>query len=824
MNFRNITRATLVVAGLALALFAGGCGKKPGTIRIIPNERPRVTLTAAPVNQADTAYYAYKISWSGYDPDGRIAYYQYAIDPKGGATPETTWIRTTKNEETIFFRASVPDTNSGPTYQANEPHTFVIKAFDDDNEQSPHQSRSFFAYTMAPIVNIVNPTPSHLGAKQVTPSVRISWDGKDEDGVFTQKPVKYKYRLLGPGDAEYPSGLAVLDPLAARRFFAAKNFAGWDSTSAETTFAQFTNLTPSSGGGSYLFIVVGFDEAGAYSADWSLDNNMLEMTVGYAGTLGPRIGMFNEFFNYLYPSGGYAPNDELAWVRIEVPAAIPITVNWFAIAPEGATIEWYRWRLDGDVDDETPRTNESTDWYHWSQKSVGTTQCRIGPFPGGASGGSGVSHKLYIEAMDNTGIKSIGILEMTPVAPTFNSELLIVDDTRLELDYNFTNGTRKNYTTDWPAAAELDTFLYAVGGTNWRRTVTGRSGITPPGMFSGYSFDTLGTRQGYEIATAGVPLTRLGRYRHIIWLVDRSASNKRESTTDIVNGMSTMRFMNTPGRASTLASYIYAGGKVWLAGGAGAYTSLIEFNATGARANDNLYGIGNTVFSSSVGELAGGRLMFDYAKWQSEMVASVLVTNVVKSSRAIGGWTNPGRDYVGTITAPDYSALPSSLRRRSASTPSDSLPPTRTNGQGNTFYLTGSIPAEYLTQSNPIIEDRDPDPLSTVEFSALDTLYELQGGSLATNITGYKPATMTYYHGTASPEFIFTGFSLWDWTKADCISLIDFVMQRIWGINRRAGAPDRMGSPTAISRQGVAPALAGQKSNTARLPVGRTRE
>jgi hypothetical protein len=824
MNFRNLTRATLVVAGLALALFAGSCGKKPGTIRIIPNERPRITLTAAPVNQADTAYYAYKLSWSGYDPDGRISYYQYAIDPKGGATPETTWIRTTKNEETIFFRASIPDTNSGPTYQANEPHTFVIKAFDDDNEQSPHQSRSFFAYTMAPIVNIVNPRPSHLGARQVTPSVRISWEGKDEDGVFTQKPVKYKYRLLGPGDAEYPSGLAILDPLSARRFFAATNFAGWDSTSAETTFAQFTNLTPSSGGGSYLFIVVGFDEAGSYSADWSLDNNMLEMTVGYAGTLGPRIGMFNEFFNYLYPSGGYAPNDELAWVKIEIPALIPVTVNWFAVPPDGAAIEWYRWKLDGDVTDETPRTNESTDWYHWSQQSVGTTQCRIGPFPGGAGGGPGVSHKLYIEAMDNTGIKSMGILEMTPVAPTFNRELLIVDDTRLEQDFNFANGTRKNYTTDWPAAAELDTFFYAVGGTTWRRTVTGRSGITPPGVFSGYEFDTVGTRQGYEIATSGVPLSYLGRYRHVLWLVDRSASTKLGSTTDIVNGMSTMRYMNSPGRASTLASYIYAGGKVWLAGGAAAYTSLIEFNASGSRANDNIYGLGNTVFSSSVGELSGGRLMFDYAKWQSEMVASVLVTSIVKSPRAIGGWTNPGRDYVGTLTAPDYSALPPTLRRRSELTPSDSLPPTRTTGQRNMFYLTGSMSLEFLTQSNPIIEDRDPDPLSTVEFAALDTLYELQGGPLATNITGYKPATMTYYHGTISPEFVFSGFSLWDWTKADCISLVDFVLQRIWGMNRRAGAPDRMASPSTLSRQGAAPALAGQKSNTARLPVGRTRE
>lgn len=823
MNFRHLTRATLVVASLALALFAGACGKKPGVLRLIPNERPRVTLTAAPVNEADTAYYAYKLNWSGYDPDGRVAFYQYAIDPKGGAAPETTWIRTTKNEETIFFRASVPDTNSGPAYRANEPHTFVIRAVDNDNAQSPPQARSFFAFTMAPVVNVINPRPSHLGAKLVTPSVRISWDGSDEDGVFSQKPVKYKYRLLTPGDAEYAPANAIVDPLAARRYFAGTNFAGWDSTSAETTFAQFTNLTPSSTNGSYLFIVVGFDEAGAYSADWSLDNNMLEMTVGYAGTLGPRIALFNEFFNYQYPSGGYAPNDERAWVKLEVPADLPLTINWFASPPEGAEIEWYRWKLDGNVTDETPRTNESSDWYHWSQKSPGTKQCTIGPFPAAPNLPVGSSHLFYVEAMDNTGIKSIGTVQLSPQRPTFAQDLLVVDDTRLELDYNFANGTRKNYSTEWPAAAELDTFLYAVGNTPWRRTVAGRSGITPPGMFSGYSFDTIGTRQGYELASAAVPLSLLGKYKHVIWMVDRSASAKLGSTTDIVNGISTMRYMNTPGRASTLASYLYAGGKVWLAGGAVAYTSLLEFNATGPRSNDNIYGLGNTIFSSSVGELAGGRMMFDYAKWQSELVATVLVTNTNRSSRAIGGWTNPGRNYIGTITAPDYSVLPPTLRRRALAL-GDTLPPTRTNGQGSTFWLTGSLTAEYLSQPNSIIEDRDPDPLNTVEFSALDTLYELQGGSLATNITGYRPATMTYYHGTVSPEVVFSGFSLWDWTKADCISLIDFVLQRIWGMNRRGDAPDRLANPASSSRSGVAPAVAGKKSNTARLPVGRTRE
>ena len=824
MNFKILFRAAIAAAAVVVAFAAAGCGDKPGVMRIIPNERPRVVLTSAPVSEADTAYYAYKIGWSAYDPDGRIDYYLYAIDPRGGAAPETTWIRTTKNEETIFFRASVPDTNSGPSYQSNEPHTFVIKAIDDAGAQSPHVSRSFFAYTVAPVVNIVNPRPTHLGDKPVTPSVRISWEGFDDDGVFTQKPLKYKYRLLSPGDAEFPAAEAKRDPLRARRYFASTNFAGWDSTSAETTFAQFTNLTPSAGSGTYIFIVVGFDEAGSYSADWTLDNNMLSLNVGYAGTLGPRIGMFNAFFNYQYPSGGYAPNDELAWVKLEIPAGIPITVNWFASPPEGAAIEWYRWKLDGDVSDETPRTNENTDWYHWSQQSVGTTQCTIGPFPGGPTGGPGPSHKLYIEAMDNTGIKSIGTLEMTPVLPTFENNLLIVDDTRLELELNTTptSGIRRNYTTDWPAAAELDTFLYAKGGFTWRRVATGRAGISTPGLFAGYAFDTLGTRQGYELANQGVPLSVIGKYRHIIWMTDKSASTKIGDPTDIANAMSTMRWMNTPGRSSTLASYLYSGGKVWLLGGAAAYTSQHAYNATGSRQNDNIYGLGNTVFSNSAGELVGGRMMFDYARWQSEMVTAVIVTSVRKSTRAVGGWSHPGINYVGTLNAPDYSALPPTLRRRALAL-GDTLPPTRTTGQSSSYYSSGSLAAEYLTQPNAILEDADPDPILVNEISVLDTLYEFQGGQLATNITLQKPASMTYYHGIAGQPFVFSGFSLWDWTKNDCIGLVDFVLQRIWGMDRQN--IDRLAPPARSGRTGTQPSITTvQRPANTRLPLGRTRE
>ena len=68
----------------------------------------------------------------------------------------------------------------------------------------------------------------------------------------------------------------------------------------------------------------------------------------------------------------------------------------------------------------------------------------------------------------------------------------------------------------WPTAAELDTFLFARGGVPWRSYPAGT--LSPPGIFSGYEFDTIGTR---GISADGVvPLSLLGQYRHIVWYTD----------------------------------------------------------------------------------------------------------------------------------------------------------------------------------------------------------------------------------------------------------------------------------------------------------------
>ena len=64
------------------------------------------------------------------------------------------------------------------------------------------------------------------------------------------------------------------------------------------------------------------------------------------------------------------------------------------------------------MSDETPRIDEETDLEHWSQKSLDATAATLGPFA------PGEVHRLYIEASDDIGLISLGIIRIE-VGPAF---------------------------------------------------------------------------------------------------------------------------------------------------------------------------------------------------------------------------------------------------------------------------------------------------------------------------------------------------------------------------------------------------------------------
>ena len=834
----NSLRNALAVAALILlgALAVTGCGKKAGG-QLIPNLPPQVELTNAPVSadHSNPYFYAYRINWSGEDPDGRIDHYEYAIDPPRVVTFDTTkcsngdtcWVSTKKNEEILFFRASQPDSIHGtvpPT--ASDFHVFVIKAVDDKGAASPRKFRAFFSFTIAPTVQILNPIPSKLLFAQVTPSVRVDWTGQDPDGQFSQKPVKYKFKMLDLTDPD--NQVFRAEPDSLRRREAATNFAGWDSTTADTQFVQFTNLTP---GKSYMFVLIGFDEAGAYNPVWDLNSNMLQLSAGFASSNGPHIHIFNQFIDFTYDAGGYS-TDPLREIPIEVPSHRSIQVNWEAFPSPGSRIQYFRWMVDGNINDNTPRTDEVNDYVHWSQPSpTMPNSTTLRPFEDGV-------HRFYLECADNNGQKSLGILKMTAVTPSFDRALLIIDDTRLEVD-KFTTACPANYTKPWPARAEFDTFMFARGNVNWRCTKNPTTGVlSPPGLFAGYAFDTLGTRLGLENPSNGVLLSRIGKYQNLIWLVDDQGAQLTEANDQLLFPVTALYSMSAPSKASTLAAYTQLGGRVWLAGGGAAYASLRHFDRPANNRGQT------TVFSSAVqfGELVPSRIMYDGAHWQSSIGVTKSGINTFRYDYTVQvrhgdgtdhdttyivnpGWSHFDRYSGTTLTSPQYSKLPPEMRWKTDVT--DPIPPTRLSSAGSLFYIT-SYPCEYLLEGNSILEDTNPDPEIDHEQVVLDTLMQSVGGVLLTTPRPNqlpRAPSMTYYHGSQAHQFIFSGFSLWSYARQDCMGLVDFVLQDIWGLPRqnidRGSIAPSIKSPGSSPARIVTPA---QRTVSARVPSGTTRE
>lgn len=728
-----LARARLLhcVKPLVLACILVGCSTGPrGTF--LPNQRPTVELTQFPASSTHRFFYSYELEWSGADPDGFVDYYMYVVDAPSAPGSDTAWVRTSERRVTVSLRSDEPDP-TGATGTAIGFHTFALKGVDNQGASSPVVRRAFYTSTVAPSVQIVVPRPAGLVTVPLAPSVRIAWQGDDPDGVDTDMPVKYKYVLLTPSSAFSPS-VAIDDPDSLRRYFA-PTFTGWDSTDAETREARFTNLTP---GATYVFAVVAFDEAGAYSPIFGLDTNMLRFRVGVSASLGPKLTLFNDYFNFTYASGGYTLDP-----RAEIPyEALPgdrVNLSWFATPNPGSSIQSYRWRLDGDVFDETPREDEQTDVSHWSTPSLLSQTATVGPFPGGEV------HRFYVEVTDNVGLRSLGIvrLEVAGGAGTFSKDLLIVKDTRFAPDNAAPGGCVQSPTGSWPTAAELDTFLFARGNKPWRCYPAGT--MSTPGVFSGYAFDTLSTGPG------PVSFSVLGQYRHVIWLTDARAALQTGGSRG-PQGITALRFMSQLGQRNLLTAYVERGGKLWLAGAGAGYASTINYP-----------GVSPPDFSAAAGELVPGRFMYDIVHWRSEFSARTgQPLRIQKSPRAVGAW----------IGAPDYSMLPDRLELKSPST--DPFPPNRV-GQSPTLFYKTVLDFEYLSRPNSIVEGMAPDTAA-----AMDTLFTVISLAIPA-----ENAVMTHYRGTEVAPVTFSGFDVWNYRRTQCGALADFVLMNVWGLMKQ---------------------------------------
>jgi hypothetical protein len=374
-----------------------------------------------------------------------------------------------------------------------------------------------------------------------------------------------------------------------------------------------------------------------------------------------------------------------------------------------------------------------------------------------------------IEAEDINGLKALGQVEFRTVQSSLDRPLLVVHDTRYAIDeialrtdcYSQANRPK----TNWPTAAELDTFLYAVGDKPWKCYPPAGAVMSTPGVFHGYDFDTIGTNTGGR--DLSVKLSQLGRYRHVIWLVDPVGALNGPNGQDLTDIMTSMRYMNDFGKSNTLAAYVRQGGLAWLVGNA-ATASMNAFDNT---TNNNVLPIPRTrTFSAApeLHELMPGRFVYNQAHWRSEFKQYTVYNGRIR--RYLGRFeSSPGR----------YAALPEQIEMKSSAT--DPFPPNRAIN-ATQFYQT-QFGAEFLTAPNEILEDVDPGPRERFE-STLDTLYKVTAASLQpdTGRAGVQSVVMTRYHGLENAQFLITGFPIWNFRRSHCQALVDFVLSQLWDV------------------------------------------
>jgi hypothetical protein len=741
---RRAASAAAALALLSVTIWLAACSNvaplDPG-----PNQRPTLEVTQAPVSASQPFFYAYELRWAGYDVDGRIDHFRYVIDPPTQSASETVWVSTTENRKAFQFRSDSLDSSTDQTAQGY--HTIVLEAVDDRGAASAPVSRSFTSFTIAPTVQIVQPVPNHFFHPTFGPSFRLGWQGLDPDGRTTNKPVQYKFKLFSDASADFDFVHVLTDPDSLRRRYA-PHFSEWDSVGGDTTAVSFTNLIPKH---QYVAAVVAIDEVGAYSPIMSLDVNMLYFNVDFAGLLGPKLTVFNDSFFYTASTGGGFPLDPAAYIHTEAPAGFPIQFNWSASGDNGTFVTGYRWMLDGNAGDDTPRSDEATDLKHWSQYSPLVQSVHLPAInPSGAS----ETHFFYVEAQDNNKQVSIAVVQFIVVRALFDRDLLVVDDTRLLPDKKL--GTCVQQPTGvWPTAAELDTFFFARGGRPWKCYPAG-SPPSPIGIFSGYTYDTLGTR---FLPQGTLTLQQLSHYRHLIWYTDHNASLNINEPFIPLDPMSELRWLSTPGRSNPIGTWVAQGGQVWMFGGGVASSLQRNWEKSGSAAD---------VFSNADGELVPGRFMYDVFGWRSEITA-----------RSFAQATKPPTPIGHGAGSPDYSALPDYLFEKTVETDDIAVySPNHAGGPSN-FYQISQL-GEGLTKPNEVLEDQDPDPDVVHMGAVLDTIYESVGGQL-----GSDRPVMTLIHGASGQRHVFSGFQLWYWQRGEQIAILDWVLQTVWGLSRK---------------------------------------
>jgi hypothetical protein len=516
-------RVPLGLAAIALvAALCAGCSKEP-TFPSDESTLPQTQLTFAPM-EMDTALVRVHLYWNGFDSDGQVVRFRYAVDTDT-MRPPGLWNATTAKDTLLVFPVD-------PVSEVGF-HSFQVAAEDNDGRIDPTPAtRMFSTRTLPPTSRIVSGPAAHNPV--VPPTFTFNWSGIDPDGSTTGGRAavdSFQYLLLRPGMAanigahdplppwnqnEYLTMIraALGDGLPASSDGVTRRFDGWKWVGVRGLRHRFENLAP----GEYVFAERAVDIAGAREKDLAFVRNIHHFTVGNRA-VGPLLVVRSSLSNL--PLNGVGPIAIIGGF-LQVFEGETVSFSWTASAESyGGEIAGYTYALDD------PGAFPPLD-LRLTGATFQPSDLPVGP------------HILFVRALDDAEQETNVAIQILVVHPTLKDPgapraILFVDDSSVQLG-NGSGPTDVTETDWWTLGPGGNGPLFSLG---------------VPYM----EWDTLerGSGEGRKAPT----LRDLAPFTTVVW------------TTDATNGGSnkTALFMTVADDGySDLQGYLRAGGTLILTG------------------------------------------------------------------------------------------------------------------------------------------------------------------------------------------------------------------------------------------------------------------
>ncbi len=507
------TMSVLMLVGLGLGLYA--CGNKTG--ERVENRKPFVRLTGGPI-QGDSVSYATDFFWRGWDDDGVIDRYQYAIDIPADftldeinnpLTPGIAWTDTAAFRARFLFKTPFQDTiiSAGGVilperYRGD--HTFYIRSVDNEGKHSDVDFLSFTARTVTPKTQFTIPqVTSEVPVLDVGRQVNVAWSGVDPDSPDPRRrPAYYEWKLIPTSVLILPA----LDLSYAVLTTPGPNFP-WHRVGADTTSLSLSLTTPQG----YILAVRAIDEACGVENKFIRGQNCVVMSALSSNNGTPLLTVSERALgSHTFPSDGPV-------AEFEIPARRNIRFNFGAdVSAYGGVLQGYNYGIDvEDVDNDGPTSN----FKGWTLIPF-TFDPIIFNNPG--------IHVMTVKCRDTGGGVTIGTIILRVIAFPLDKELLYVDDYRL---------SRLGSVSDAMMDARVDDMLRSVGIEEYDKIDT-------------WGPEDLGLNPGV------IKLSDVSRYRTILWSNFGSGLGGSNTTVEAA----------VCGSSRIVQSYASAGGSIWFYG------------------------------------------------------------------------------------------------------------------------------------------------------------------------------------------------------------------------------------------------------------------